>query len=147
MVLTFASILTFLLLLIRPLQKNPFFLLYFCCVIGSAYLTERYYFKAPPFFYKTFLLFLPFHFVFINFVTIIAYGIDKRAAVRGEWRVPEMRLHTLELLGGWPGAYAAQKIFKHKTKKKSFRAMFWLMLAFQIAIIYYILTFLNIIHR
>lgn len=145
MVLTFAAVLTLLLLLVRPLQKNPFFLLYFCCVIGAAYVTETYYLKAAPFAYKTFLLFLPFHFVFINFATIVAYGVDKRAAIRGDWRVPEMRLHALELLGGWPGAFIAQKLFRHKTKKKSFRVMFWLMLAFQIAVIYYILSFLNII--
>ncbi len=145
MVITFCTILCLLLLLIRPLQKNPFFLLYFAAVLLAAYGTETYFFRARPFAYKTFLLFLPYHLVFINLVTIIAYGVDKHAAIRGDWRVPEIRLHTLELLGGWPGAFVAQKLFRHKTRKKSYQSAFWLVLMIQIAAVYYILKFLNII--
>lgn len=146
MIITFTSILTAMLVLIRPLQKNPFFLIYFGLIVGAAYYTETYCFRATPFVYKTFLLFLVFHFAAINIVAILAYGVDKRAAVKGNWRVPEIQLHTLELLGGWPGAFIAQKLFHHKTKKKSFQAMFWLMLLFQIAIIWYVLKFLNLLN-
>lgn len=145
MIITFTVILAALLALIRPLQKNPFFILHFAFVIGAAWYTENYLFKAPLFAYKTFMLFVIYHLASINLVTIIAYGVDKRAAKKGAWRVSEARLHTLELLGGWIGAFIAQKLFRHKTKKKSYQAMFWLMLVFQIAIIYYILTFLKII--
>lgn len=146
MILTFTAILTAFLVLIRPLQKNPFFILHFAFMIGAAWYTENFLFKASPFVYKTFLLFIVYHLISINAVTLIAYGIDKRAAKRGEWRIPEIRLHTLELLGGWIGAFIAQKMFRHKTKKKSYQAMFWLMLVFQLVIIYYILTFLKIIN-
>lgn len=145
MVITFTSILAALLVLIRPLQKNPFFLLYFAMIAGAAYYTETYVFKAAPFTARAFLLFIPYHLAAINLATFTAYGVDKRAAVKGSWRVSEAKLHTLELLGGWPGAFIAQKIFRHKTKKKSFRIMFWLMLILQIAAVYYILSFLNII--
>lgn len=145
MILTFSSILMALLILIRPLQKNRFFLLHFALMVGAAWYTENYLFKAPIFAYKTVLLFLIYHIASINLVTIIAYGIDKRAAKNGSWRVPEIELHVLEFLGGWLGAFIAQKIFHHKTKKKSFRVMFWLMLFLQLALIYYVLTFLNII--
>ncbi len=145
MVITYTAILTTLLLLIRPLQKNPFFIMHFAIIIGAAWYTENFLFRTTPFAYKTLLLFIPYHLVSINLVTIIAYGVDKRAAKKGNWRVPEIRLHTLELLGGWIGAFIAQKIFRHKTKKKSFQAMFWLMLVIQVSAIYYILTFLNII--
>ena len=145
MVLTFSAILIGLLALVRPLQKNPFFILHFAIVIGLAWYTETYLFKVTPFMYKTFLLFIVYHLVSINLVTIIAYGVDKRAAIKGNWRIPEVRLHALELLGGWIGAFIAPKIFRHKTKKKSYQTMFWLMLALQIAIIYYVLSFLNII--
>lgn len=145
MVITYTAILTTLLLLIRPLQKNPFFIMHFAIIIGAAWYTENFLFRVTPFAYKTLLLFIPYHLVSINLVTIIAYGVDKRAAKKGNWRVPEIRLHTLELLGGWIGAFIAQKIFRHKTKKKSFQAMFWLMLVLQVSAIYYILTFLKII--
>lgn len=145
MVITFTSVLAAMLILIRPLQKNPFFLIYFGLVVASAYYVETHYFKVTPFVYKTFLLFLVFHFAAINISTILAYGVDKRAAVKGNWRIPEIQLHTLELLGGWPGAFIAQRLFHHKTKKKSFQSIFWLMLFFQIAIVWYILKFLNIL--
>ncbi len=145
MVITFTAILVSLLFLIRPLQKNTFYILHLAFVIGAAWYTENYIFKATPFMYKTFMLFIPYHLASINLVTIIAYGSDKRAAKKGNWRVPEITLHTLELLGGWIGAFIAQKIFRHKTRKKSYQTMFWLMLVFQISIIYYILNFLHII--
>ena len=145
MILTFTAILTALLLLFRPLQKNPFFVLHFAFVIGAAWYTENYLFKVTPFVYKTFLLFIVYHLISVNLVTIIAYGVDKRAAIKRSWRVSEAKLHTLEFFGGWIGAFVAQKIFKHKTKKKSFQLTFWFMLVIQLAAIYYILTFLNII--
>lgn len=145
MVITFTAILAAMLALIRPLQKNAFFILYFGLMIGSAYYVERYYFHVTPFVYKTFLLFLPFHFAIINLVTFFAYGVDKHSAVKGNWRVSEANLHTLEFLGGWPGAYLGQKLFHHKTSKHSYQMMFWLMLVLQIAAVWFILKFLRII--
>ena len=62
----------------------------------------------------------------LSVASIIAYGVDKRAAVRHRWRIPESTLHLLALLGGWPGALAGQLAFRHKTRKRSFRAVFWL---------------------
>ena len=59
-------------------------------------------------------------------VTIIAYGLDKRAATTGRWRTREKTLHTLALLGGWPGALVAQRAFHHKTRKAGFQVITWL---------------------
>jgi uncharacterized membrane protein YsdA (DUF1294 family) len=145
MFITFLAIITPLLLLIRPLQRNIFFVIYFAIMVLSAYITENYYFRVAEFSHQAFLIFVVYHLVCINAVTFLAYGIDKRAAVNGTWRVPEIRLHTLEFLGGWIGAYIAQKVFRHKTKKRSFRIMFWLMLVLQLAAIYIILKYLQII--
>ncbi|MBR1756771.1 MAG: DUF1294 domain-containing protein [Alphaproteobacteria bacterium] len=112
----------------------------------SAYITESYYFRVVAFSHKAFLVFAVYHLACINIVTFAAYGADKRAAVRGAWRVPEANLHTLEFLGGWIGAFIAQKFFRHKTKKKSYRIMFWLMLVLQLAAVYFILHYLKLIH-
>jgi len=65
----------------------------------------------------------------MSLVTFFAYGLDKRAARLRTWRIPEATLHLLSLLGGWPGALVAQVVFRHKTRKQPFRAVFWLTVA------------------
>ena len=57
--------------------------------------------------------------------TFIMYAVDKSAAKKGDWRTPESTLHFLSLAGGWPGALIAQQKLRHKSKKQSFRAVFW----------------------
>ena len=53
-------------------------------------------------------------------VAFAAYGVDKRAAVRGDWRIPEIVLHGLALIGGVIGAWAGRLVFRHKTQKPVF---------------------------
>ncbi|OWW19811.1 DUF1294 domain-containing protein [Noviherbaspirillum denitrificans] len=60
-----------------------------------------------------------------SLVAMVVYGIDKSAARKQARRTPERTLHLLGLAGGWPGALVAQALFRHKTAKRSFRAMFW----------------------
>jgi uncharacterized membrane protein YsdA (DUF1294 family) len=48
------------------------------------------------------------------------YGIDKRQAQSGGWRVPEALLHGLALIGGVIGAWAGRYVFRHKTRKPVF---------------------------
>lgn len=65
MVIAFSVILIGLLLLIKPLQRNTFYVLHCAIVILSAYYVETHYFRIPPLlknysfilYYKTFLLF------------------------------------------------------------------------------------------
>lgn len=66
-----------------------------------------------------------FLYVFLSTLTILFYGADKKRALRSRWRIPEMYLHFLELLGGWPGALLAQKDFRHKLTKSSYQKVFW----------------------
>ena len=56
---------------------------------------------------------------------VVAYGIDKSAAQTGAWRTSERTLHVLALIGGWPGALIAQRLFRHKSRKPSFQLVFW----------------------
>jgi len=146
MLITFIALIAPLLVLVRPLQRNAFFVLYFALMCLSAYVTETWYFRVQAFSHKAFLIFAVYHLVCINIAVFIAYGADKRAAREGAWRVPEAYLHALEFLGGWLGAFIAQKFFHHKTKKKSYRVMFWLMLVLQSAAVYIILRYLGLIH-
>ncbi len=64
-------------------------------------------------------------FLSLSVFAFFAYRSDKRCAEAGEWRVPEATLHILAFLGGWPGAFLAQRIFRHKTAKLSFQVVFW----------------------
>ena len=57
--------------------------------------------------------------------TFIIYAADKSAAKNGAWRTQESTLHLLSLAGGWPGALVAQQRLRHKSKKQSFRSVFW----------------------
>lgn len=68
-----------------------------------------------------------------SLVTVVLYWRDKRAAVRGGWRTPESTLQLWSLAGGWPGALWAQQRFRHKTSKREFRRVFWLMVALNVS--------------
>lgn len=70
-----------------------------------------------------------------SLVAFVAYGMDKRWAKLGSRRVPEQTLHVVALLGGWPGALAGQRVFRHKTKKVRFRAVFWLVVVVHVAVV------------
>lgn len=70
-----------------------------------------------------------------SLVAVLAYALDKRAAVRGTWRTPEARLHLLALLGGWPGALLAMRLFKHKRRKAAFVRVFWLTVVGHLAVV------------
>ena len=64
-------------------------------------------------------------YVLMSSVLFAVYGLDKSAARRGASRTPEWVLHVMALLGGWPGALVAQRVFRHKTVKQPFRTIFW----------------------
>jgi uncharacterized membrane protein YsdA (DUF1294 family)/cold shock CspA family protein len=89
--------------------------------------------------YKSLLpLYVPVAVVLLSLMTYWAYKSDKRAAQQGLWRVPEGRLHVLSLLGGWPGALAAQAILRHKSSKPSFQAFFFLTVLLNLAALSYL---------
>ena len=69
----------------------------------------------------------------MSMATFIVYALDKRAASRGDWRVAEGTLHGLSLACGWPGALLAQQVLRHKSVKPSFRRIYWLTVAVNIA--------------
>lgn len=61
------------------------------------------------------------------------YGLDKMAASQKQWRVSETILLLIGLVGGWPGGILGQEVFRHKTQKKTFRTLFWMSVAINMA--------------
>lgn len=70
----------------------------------------------------------------LNLLTFAVYYVDKKAAIRGAQRTPEINLHVLSILGGWPGAFLAQRIFRHKSSKAGFQIIFWMTVVVNISV-------------
>lgn len=64
-----------------------------------------------------------------------AYGVDKWQATHDGWRIPEVVLHGLALVGGVIGAWAGRIVFRHKTRTPVFlfaliaASVLWIVLA------------------
>ncbi len=71
----------------------------------------------------------------INTITFLTYFKDKKIARNGGWRISEKTLLLMAFFGGTPAAYYAQKKFRHKTKKSSFKAKFFMIIIFQIILL------------
>ena len=66
------------------------------------------------------MVFVRFWLLFINLCGAAVTVHDKRAAVRGAWRVSERTLFAVCLLGGCPGVYLAMRLVRHKTRHRRF---------------------------
>lgn len=75
----------------------------------------------------------------INIISFMVYGIDKLKAKQGKWRIPEATLLLLAIIGGSIGAWCGVKVWHHKTLHKKFRYGIPLIIAIQIAMIWYLL--------
>lgn len=62
------------------------------------------------------LLFLG-YVLLINLLLFLLMGMDKRAAKRKKWRIPERRLLTLGIIGGGIGGILGMLVFHHKTHR------------------------------
>ena len=81
-------------------------------------------------------------YVSASLCAFIAYAWDKAAARAGNQRIPESFLHLLAVIGGWPGAWLAQQLFRHKTVKQPFRSIFWLTVLLNLAAVAGVLNWL-----
>jgi uncharacterized membrane protein YsdA (DUF1294 family)/cold shock CspA family protein len=73
------------------------------------------------------------YFVTLSFVSYFNYANDKRKARAKEWRISESTLQVTALIGGWPGAFLAQRRLRHKVSKLGFQIVFWLIVfAYQV---------------
>lgn len=86
--------------------------------------------------------------VFIGLMTLLtmaAYYIDKRKAIKGTWRTKEKTLLLMSLLGGAIGGLVGLYGFRHKTKHFYFVLTNLLGLALILIGFYLISTYVNVI--
>lgn len=84
--------------------------------------------------------YLAYFIVGMSVLSFILYAMDKNAAEKRRWRTPESTFHMLSLLGGWPGAMIAQQGFRHKNRKRSFQIVFWLTVAGNLALVWFLIA-------
>ena len=75
----------------------------------------------------------------INLIGILIMLIDKRKAIKGNWRIPEKTLLIVAMLGGSIGTMLGMYWFRHKTKKLKFTLGFPTILITEIILITYLL--------
>ena len=74
--------------------------------------------------------------VVINLIAFVLYGIDKKKAIRNEYRIRESVLLWIARLGGAIGSWLGIKLFRHKTKHTMFRIVvpLWIVIFFSVVI-------------
>ena len=87
--------------------------------------------------------FIEIYLIIINLITIIVFGVDKRAAIKKRSRIRVSTLLTLSFVGGSLGGLIAMYLFRHKTKKLQFTLLLPLMLILHIAAFLYIKGFIQ----
>ncbi|WP_443019499.1 DUF1294 domain-containing protein [Sphingomonas adhaesiva] len=70
----------------------------------------------------------------INAWTLWRFRDDKRRAIARERRIPEADLLWLAAMGGSPAAFAARRLFRHKTLKEPFSTRLQVIATFQLGI-------------
>jgi uncharacterized membrane protein YsdA (DUF1294 family)/cold shock CspA family protein len=100
----------------------------FLGIVGVSVLTA----KLPPLVLAVYIA--------ASLLTFLMYAVDKSAAQKGAWRTQESTLHLLSLVGGWPGALVAQQKLRHKSKKQSFRSVFWVTVLLNCGVFVWLLT-------
>ena len=76
--------------------------------------------------------------IIINLTAFAVFGIDKKRAKKGQWRIPEKTLFLSAILGGSIGAILGMYIFHHKTKHWYFQVGIPAIMIVQIAAVYWL---------
>ena len=75
----------------------------------------------------------------ISVINFFMYGIDKRKAKKGKWRISEKALLCTSFFGGAIGGFLGMRVFHHKTKHGYFTAVNILGLLWQVFALCYLI--------
>ena len=77
-------------------------------------------------------------FAVISVANFFMYGIDKRKAKKGKWRISEKALLLTSFFGGAVGGFTAMQLFRHKTKHWYFNVVNIMGLLWQIGLVIFL---------
>lgn len=78
--------------------------------------------------------------IVINFVTLIAFALDKIFAIEHKYRIRIVTLLGLAFIGGSIGAIIAMYVFRHKIHKDYFTVGIPLIMVMQIVVIFFLMN-------
>lgn len=78
--------------------------------------------------------------VVINFITLIAFALDKIAAIEDKTRIRIVTLLGLAFVGGSIGGLIAMYVFRHKTRIDYFTVGIPLIIIMQVIVIFYLMN-------
>ena len=78
----------------------------------------------------------------VNIATFFLYGIDKYKAKKGRWRISEITLLLMAVIGGSIGAWAGMRLWHHKTMHKKFKYGIPVIIILQVVLAVYLHTIL-----
>jgi len=78
--------------------------------------------------------------IVMNFITLIAFGIDKLAAIEHRGRIRIVTLLGLAFIGGSIGAVFAMYLFRHKTLTDYFTVGVPLIMIMQVVVLFYMMN-------
>lgn len=79
--------------------------------------------------------------IVINIIGFSLMYIDKKRAIKNNWRIKERTLICVSIIGGSIGALVGMKLFRHKTKHPKFSYGIPVIIASQIIIYVLILLY------
>jgi len=84
--------------------------------------------------------YLTYYLIATNVVTFFVYGLDKLKAKYNRWRITEVSLLLLAVLGGSVGAWLGMQVWHHKTLHKKFKYGVPLIFLLQLALLLWYLA-------
>ncbi len=88
---------------------------------------------------RSFIILFLIYYAVMTVVSVALTILDKRAAIKGKWRVPEATLMMLGFFGGALPMFVAMRTIRHKTKHMKFMVGLPLEMALHVALISFLI--------
>lgn len=88
---------------------------------------------------RSFIILFVIYYAVMTVVSVALTILDKRAAIKGKWRVPEATLMMLGLFGGALPMFVAMRTIRHKTKHMKFMVGLPIEMALHVALICFLI--------